>query len=92
MTSERAAAYGRVMTTISDLGASKLQPAECERLRSAADTLLFSETIGAPGARAALEDVEDLVEALVDSGRWMDERAHALFENVQACGPFTPVG
>lgn len=44
MTSERAQAYGRVMSTIEDLGPTKLQAGEIERIRDAADTLLFSET------------------------------------------------
>ena len=90
MTSERATAYGRVVATIDDLGATKLQDHEVQRLRDAADTLLFSETLDAPGARAALDDVEDLTHALMDSGRWTQERAQRLFDDVAECGPVIP--
>src|SRR3712207_7704469 len=43
MTSERSEAYGRVMKALRDLGPSKLLPNEVERLRDAADVLLFCE-------------------------------------------------
>jgi hypothetical protein len=87
MTSERASAYGRVVATIEDLGPTKLQASEVKRLREAADTLLFSETLDAPGAREALDDVDDLVRNLVSSDRWSEERAQRLFDDVAECGP-----
>jgi hypothetical protein len=37
MTSERTQAYGRVVKTLDDLGPTKLQPAEQERIRDAAE-------------------------------------------------------
>jgi hypothetical protein len=92
MTSERAKAYGRIVATIEELGTSKLQPDEVERVRTAADTLLFSEDLDAPGARDALADAEALTSALVESGRWSDERAQRLFDDLAQCGPVTPVG
>ena len=92
MTSERATAYGRVVATIEDLGATKLQASEIDRLRAAADTLLFSETLDAPGAREALDDVEELTTHLVESDRWTVERANRLFDDVAETGPVTPVG
>jgi hypothetical protein len=92
MTSDRAQAYGRIVATIEDLGATKLQPAEVQRIRDAADTLLFSETLDAPGAREALDDVEALTDHLVDSDRWTAERAARLFDDVAECGPVAPVG
>ncbi len=91
MTSERAQAYGRVVGTIEDLAASKLQRHEVERVRAAADTLLFSEDLSAPGATEALEDAEALTNALAESGRWTDERAQQLFDDLAECGPVTPV-
>ncbi len=91
MNSERATAYGRVVATIEDLGAAKLQPEEVERLREASDTLLFSESIDAPGAREALESTEDLCHHLVESGRWTEERAQRLSDDVSACGPLAAV-
>jgi hypothetical protein len=87
MNSERATAYGRVVATIEDLGASKLQDSEVQRLREAADILLFSETLDAPGAREALDDVETLTRHLVESERWTEERAQRLFDDVAECGP-----
>jgi hypothetical protein len=92
MTSDRAKAYGRIVATIEDVGATKLQPSEVQRIRDAADTLLFSETLDAPGAREALDDVEALTDHLVDSDRWTEERAARLVDDVAECGPVTPVG
>jgi hypothetical protein len=91
MTSERATAYGRIAATIEDLGATKLQASEIDRIRQAADTLLFSETLDAPGAREALDDVEGLIQHLVESDRWTEERAQRLFDDVAECGPVVAV-
>ena len=91
MTSDRAKAYGRVVATIEDLATTKLQPEETGRIRAAADTLLFSEDLSAPGARDALEDAEALTSALAESGRWTDERASRLFDDLAECGPVAPV-
>ena len=92
MTSDRAKAYGRVVATIEELGSTKLQPVEVERVRAAADTLLFSEDLRAPGAREALDDAEALTGALVESGRWTEERAQRLFDDLAECGPVAHVG
>ena len=48
MTSERTQAYGRVIKTLEDLGPSKLQPVEQERIRDAAD-----DGVGARAREAA---------------------------------------
>jgi hypothetical protein len=92
VTSERANAYGRVVATIEELGATKLQPDEVERIRAAADTLLFCEDASDPAASHAVEDVEDLAMHLTDTGRWLDTRARQLADDVAACGPLAPVG
>jgi hypothetical protein len=89
MNSERTQAYGRVIKTLDDLGPAKLQPTEVERIREAADTLIFSTDVSE--ALEALADVEALAEHLVDSGRWSDERAGRLVRDVLDCGPLTPV-
>ena len=89
MTSERTLAYGRVVKTLDDLGPAKLQPTEQDRIREAADTLIFAAE--PEEARAALEDIEELAEHLVASGRWTSERALELLENLAACGPVAPV-
>jgi hypothetical protein len=92
MTSERANAYGRVVAMIDELAATKLQPAEVERIRQAADTLLFSESLDAPGAREAIDDIENLTAHLAESDRWTEERARRLFDDVAECGPVAAVG
>ncbi len=91
MTSDRAQAYGRVVHTLDELGATKLNAGEQQRIRDAADTLLFSEDPVEAGTRHAIEDVENLLDALTDSGRWTDERARRLRDDVTACGPLAPV-
>jgi hypothetical protein len=90
MNTERTEAYGRVVKTLEDLGPAKLQPAEQERVRDAADTLIFAS--GLDDARAALEDVDALAEHLVASDRWSSDRARQLVEDILACGPVTVVG
>jgi hypothetical protein len=89
MNSERTQAYGRVIKTLEDLGPAKLQPAEQDRIRDAADTLIFAA--GFDEARAAMEDVDALVEHLVNSGRWTGERAQELLQDLLGCGPVAPV-
>jgi hypothetical protein len=89
MNSERTRAYGRVVQTLEDLGPSKLQAAEQERIREAADTLIFATDLDE--ARAALEDVDALAEHLIATGRWGDERADQLVQDLLACGPVAPV-
>ncbi len=88
MSPERSNAYRRVMETLSDLGSSKLQPGEQDRIREAADTLIFSvDPDNDAVASAALEDIEDLLNALVSCGRWQRETAERLADDVYACGP-----
>ena len=90
MTSERTQAYGRVVKTLEDLGPAKLQPAEQDRVREAADTLIFA--VDLDEARAAMADVDSLAEHLVASDRWSEERAKQLVDDLLACGPVTAVG
>ena len=45
MTPDRARAYGRVVKTVSELGTSKLLPAERDRIRTAADLLVFAHDL-----------------------------------------------
>ena len=90
MNNERTQAYGRVVKTLEDLGPTKLQAAEQERVREAADTLIFATSLDE--ARAALEDVDALAEHLVATGRWSEERAEQLVQDLLACGPVAPVG
>jgi hypothetical protein len=89
MTSERTQAYGRVIKTLEDLGPSKLQPVEQERIREAADNLIFAADLDE--ARFSLLEVEELAEHLVATGRWTSERADQLASDLIACGPVAPV-
>jgi hypothetical protein len=89
MTSERTQAYGRVLRTLEDVGPTKLHDSEQERIRDAADTLIFAATL--EEAREALADIDALAEHLVATGRWTEERAADLAQDVLACGPLAPV-
>jgi hypothetical protein len=90
MNSDRTQAYGRVVKTLDELGPTKLLAVEQTRIRDAADTLIFAADLDE--ARASLEDVDALAEHLVATGRWSDERAKLLVEDILACGPVTAVG
>jgi hypothetical protein len=90
MNTDRTQAYGRVVKTLEDLGPAKLQPAELDRVREAADTLIFAS--GVDETREAMADVDVLVEHLVASDRWSEERARQLVDDLLACGPVAPVG
>jgi hypothetical protein len=89
MNSDRTQAYGRVVKTLGDLGPAKLLDSEQQRIREAADTLIFAAS--SEEAAAAVADVEALTEHLAASGRWTEERARELAGDVTACGPMEPV-
>jgi hypothetical protein len=86
MTAPRAQSYTHLMALLRGVGPAKLQQDEQDRIRSAADTLLFSpEWDGS--VEAALDDIEDLTIRLVDSGRWEVESADQLGRAVADCAP-----
>jgi hypothetical protein len=88
MTPERTHAYRRVTQTLNELGPSKLLPGEQDRIRHAADSLIFSRDLRQDvSAHEALEDIERLCRALVDSGRWEEVTAMRLADDVSQCGP-----
>jgi hypothetical protein len=88
MSPERTRAYRRVVQTLDDLGPSKLLDPEQDRVRDAADSLIFSADLAEDtAAREALEDVERLCNDLVGSGRWEQVTADRLAADVAACGP-----
>jgi hypothetical protein len=87
MSPERTQAYRRVIQTLEDLGPSKLLDGEQDRIRAAADNLIFSSGPGDPAALEALDDVERLCAALVESGRWEQVTATRLAEDLYECGP-----
>ena len=90
MTSERTQAYGRIVKTLEELGPVKLLASEQERIRDAADILIFAS---GPDDHAvtALDDVRALADHLVESGRWSEERALLLVDDIAATGPLAPV-
>lgn len=87
MTENRAAAYGRIVHTLRDLGPAKLWPAEVKCVREAADALLFCDDVVADlAARTALDRADALVERLIDAERWTVDRARDLLDDIWACG------
>jgi DNA-binding ferritin-like protein (Dps family) len=91
MNSDRTQAYGRIVKTLEDLGPAKLLATEQVRIRDAADTLIFASA-GDHDVMAEVEDdVRALADHLVDSGRWTEERAAKLVDDLGACGPLAPV-
>lgn len=91
MNHQRTQAYRRVLHTLEELGPSKLQPGEQERIRTAADTLLFSTDL-AGDAQLALEDIAILRRTLVESGRWEPATADRLTDDLRQCGPDSEPG
>jgi hypothetical protein len=88
MSPERTQAYGRVIHTLNELGPSKLLAEEQDRIRDAADTLVFAaDFIEDPSAVEALSDAEALCAALTDSGRWTEITAARLAKDLRECGP-----
>ncbi len=90
MTSERTQAYGRIVKTLEEIGPVKLLASEQERIRDAADILIFAS---GPDDHvvAALDDVRALADHLVETGRWTEERALLLVDDISATGPLAPV-
>jgi hypothetical protein len=92
MSPERSHAYRRVMETLDDMGPSKLVECEQQRIRYAADNLIFSTDLSTDhDACDALEDVAALCRALVESGRWQQATAIRLIDDVCECGPAAPL-
>jgi hypothetical protein len=92
MSPERSKAYRRVIKTLDDLGPSKLLDGEQQRIRYAADNLIFSTDLNADvEACDALEDVAALCRALVESGRWEQATAMRLVDDVCECGPSSAI-
>ena len=91
MTPERAQAYRRVIHTLADLGPSKLVRGEQDRIRHAADSLIFSRDLVQDAAACeALKDMERLCRVLVESGRWEQTGAARLVRDISQCGPPPP--
>jgi hypothetical protein len=91
MNAERSLAYGRVVKTLADVGPAKLQPRERDLVREAADALLFSDDFERDAhARMAFAALQEMIERLVESGRWLFPTADQLLRDVEDCGPLLP--
>jgi hypothetical protein len=91
MSPERTQAYKRVMRTLSDLGPSKLLTGEQDRIRAAADTLVFSGRGDEHTVEDALADIDALCRDLIASGRWEPVTAQRLARDLRDCGPHRAV-
>jgi hypothetical protein len=87
MTSDRAKAYRRVVTTVRDMGPAKLWPSEQACIREAADALIFCPDLDRADARTAFAAAATLTDGLIDAGRWTSSRARGLLDDIWACGP-----
>lgn len=78
--------------TLADLGPTKLLADEQQRVREAADTLLFCDDARSDVAGDALADARTVTDHLITTGRWSEERAGRLLDDITACGPVISVG
>jgi hypothetical protein len=91
MTPERTRADRRVIEVLNELGPSKLVEGEQDRIRHAADNLIFSRDLAEDvAAREALGHVERPCRVLVQSGRWGLASATRLAGDISQCGPSLP--
>lgn len=77
--------YRAALAIIDDVGPSKLHAPERETLTTCAEDLLLSDNLVAVLSRRA--EALELLERLVESGRWLELTARRLGEHIQACGP-----
>jgi hypothetical protein len=75
------------MKTLDDIGPVKLLADEQESVREAADALFFCESATDTTAMDALDRIRAVIDRLVASERWTDERASELLRDLEACGP-----
>jgi hypothetical protein len=93
VTSRRAEAYGRVVRILNGPDAEALRPDELQRIREAADSLVFCEDVELDSAaRDAADEIADLAVEMVESGRWDEDTAEELVSEVLACGPVAFAG
>lgn len=82
MTSQQADAYLKVADVLDKEHGVTLRPVEAEAIRAAADALFFDE----PDLREARDAAQDVLDALVDSGRWSEDRAATMAAWLDSCG------
>lgn len=87
MTAERSSAYRRLMLMLGSFG-SDLLPEEQDQIRTAADALLFSDSLEADReAREALRVASDLMIRRVVCGCELAAIADRLLVELLGCGP-----
>lgn len=79
---DRGDAFIALSRELEALGPSKLHPQEKTTLTEAANARLFEE----PEATDALEAANQLLDSLVESGRWLDDTAAKVRELILGCG------
>ena len=90
MTTNRARAYGRVMSLLDELGPAKLHAPEQQAIRDAADALLFCFDVGSDDeAKTALERLDEVMDVLVTGERLLPTTADEILDAVEGCGPQT---
>ena len=78
----RGRAHTRLRELLDSRGPTALHQHEREQLVDAADALLFNETDALERRDAAL----DLLDELVESGRWEPAATNAVAQALRACG------
>ena len=88
MTTNRARAYKRVTSFISELGPAKLHAREGQAIRDAADAMIFSSGPDLDDdAIVAMRNLAATIAALVGADRILPETAERILDAVEACGP-----
>ena len=85
MNGERAHAYGEAMRTLAELSPGKLDAAEQNVVRTAADALLFCE--GPRADHAAEQALAAFYDLVLEADRVPPDTAAHLTAVVLACGP-----
>jgi hypothetical protein len=87
MTRIRTVAYRRVLRTLRGADAPALSAAERDRVREAADALLFCRDVDDADVRSAVAEVAAVFDDLVKAERWTPRRVRQLLDDIWACGP-----
>jgi len=81
MTPQQAEAYLNLIEVLDREHGVTLRPSESDALRAAADALFFDED----EAHLARDRAQDVLDALVDSERWSEDRAAGLAAWLDSC-------
>jgi len=87
MNQQRADAYLKVMGVLGTEGGVTLRPDEASVIRHAADVLFFDED----GRSEATDAAKEIIDRVVESERWSDERGERLRADLDGCGALVSV-